>query len=93
MLPACSGEAVVLAVTPWSPDAAAVITTLTAEGGIPDAYDGYAFCLGAGVARELMAAFEDASPSADDVSALLLHYARHDAYPDWVRARHGGAMR
>ncbi|HKO46775.1 MAG TPA: hypothetical protein VJV79_03580 [Polyangiaceae bacterium] len=35
------------------------------------------------VAREVVGVFEDNVASLDETVRLLIHYAEHDAYPEW----------
>ena len=48
---------------------------------------GFEYVLEVHVAKEVMEVFQGKPPSLAEQVRLLLHYAEHDAYPDWVYSR------
>lgn len=82
-------EAVIFAKKPWTLSSDAVVGQLNENQTIPkDLSDnGYAYCIDAAVAREVLEVLGNRKPSATERRALLLHYSINDAYPDWVYDR------
>lgn len=77
---------VIFAKKPWMLDSEAEIGSLDSDLCVPKEITdrGLAYFLDANVAREVLEVFGDREPTLDESRALLLYYAEHDAYPDWV---------
>ena len=71
---------------PWAEDARCVVVAPTADLTVPEAIRaaGYAYFLDVPTALEVLAVFSDREPTLDERVRLLLFYAEHDAYPEWV---------
>jgi hypothetical protein len=81
-----SDDDVIFARPPWKLDADADIGPLDTDYRVPAAITqrGLAYFLEASVANEVLQVFGDREPTADECRRLLMFYAEHDAYPDWV---------
>ena len=79
-------DAILCVRQPWEPSAECVIVApdenLAVPKHIKDA--GLAYFLEVHVAREVLGVFGEKPHSHDEKIRLLIHYAEHDAYPDWV---------
>jgi hypothetical protein len=71
---------------PWTANAEAQLAALDENLSIPASVlaAGYAYFLEVHVAREIVGVFEEKPSTLDEMLRLLIHYAEHDAYPDWV---------
>lgn len=80
------GDDVIFAKKPWTLDSEAEIASLDSDLRVPKeiADRGLAYFLEADVAREVLEVFGDHEPTLNEHRALLIYYAEHDAYPDWV---------
>lgn len=81
-----SDDDVIFARRPWTLDADAEIGPLDADYRVPASITarGLAYFLEASTAREVLEVFGDREPTADECRRLIMFYAEHDAYPDWV---------
>ena len=81
-----SDDDVIFARPPWTLDADAEIGPLDADYRVPASIKarGLAYFLEASVAREVLVVFGEREPTADECRRLIMFYAEHDAYPDWV---------
>jgi hypothetical protein len=80
-------DKVIFARRPWTLDTEAEIGTLDDENlGVPEAIRsrGLEYFLDVPVAKEVLEVFGDREPTVEQTRTLLLFYAEHDAYPDWV---------
>jgi hypothetical protein len=80
-------DKVIFARRPWILDTEAEIGRLDDESlGVPEAIRnrGLEYFLDVPVAREVLEVFGNREPTVEERRALLLFYAEHDAYPDWV---------
>lgn len=73
---------------PWTARAEARVVALDEASRLPpDAIQGgYKYFLEASLAREVLDVLRNrpTPSSAEDAGKLLIHYAEHDAYPEWV---------
>jgi hypothetical protein len=73
---------------PWSAEAEARVVDLDEESRLPSGAltGGYKYFLEASIAREVLDVLSNrpSKSSQEDACRLLIHYARWDAYPDWV---------
>jgi hypothetical protein len=72
---------------PWSAESPAVVVDLDPETCVAmEPYpEGFKYFLGSSSAREALEVFGDPPvASIDDACRLLIHYARFDAFPEWV---------
>jgi len=71
---------------PWLPSSECVATPPSADLGVPRQVKeaGLDYFLEVDVAREVLGALGARPVSHEDNVKLLIHYAEHDAYPDWV---------
>jgi hypothetical protein len=81
-----SDDDVIFARTPWTLDSDAEIGPLDADLRVPVAITqrGLAYFLEASTANEVLEVFGDREPTAEQRRRLLMFYAEHDAFPDWV---------
>jgi hypothetical protein len=88
-LDALDEDAVLFARQPWSATSEVTIANLADDLRAPAAVidAGFAYLLEVHVAREVLEVFEGRPTTLDEKLRLLLHYAEHDAFPDWVYAR------
>lgn len=79
-------DEVIFAHKPWTLDSEADVGLLDNDFRVPKAISdrGFAYFLEATVAKEVLEVFGDREPTLDERRALLMYYAEHDAYPDWV---------
>lgn len=79
-------DALICVRRPWAPDAACMVVAPDPRLAVPKALAdaGYAHFLEVAVAREVLEALGDRPVSSADRVRLLLHYAEHDAYPEWA---------
>lgn len=79
-------DEVIFAREPWTLETEALIGRLDANCGIPASIseEGYAYFLEAHVAKEVLQVLGERKSTVEQRRALLLHYAQHDAYPQWV---------
>lgn len=77
---------VIFAQKPWSLESDAEVGVLDANLRVPAdvAARGFAYFLEASLADELLGVFGRHNAIVDERRALLLHYAEHDAYPQWA---------
>ena len=82
---------VIFAMKPWTLDSEADIFELHLDKPRPQeiADRSLEYFLEVGVAQETLEVFGDREPTLDEALALLLHYAEHDGFPDWVYERTG----
>jgi hypothetical protein len=82
-------ELFICARRPWAPDAEAQLTQPDERLAVPEDVKkaGFVYFLDVPIAREVIGVFGQKTPSLDEKVRLLLHYAEHDAYPDWVYHR------
>ena len=80
-------EHMICARKPWSGLSDAVVTEPTEELGVPAKVreDGYEYFLEVFIAHEVLGVFSEPR-GLDDQVRLLIHYAEHDAYPEWAFA-------
>lgn len=78
--------ATICARRPWSAEAECVVIMLDRGGGVPKdtTAAGFEYFLDVHVALEVLDVFEERTPTTDEKVRLIVHYAEHDAYPDWV---------
>jgi len=76
----------ILAVKPWSASSPAVAVRLDEQFKPPQVIldSGFAYFLEVSIAIEVLGVFGDKQPSAREKLDLLLFYAEHDSFPDWV---------
>lgn len=79
-------ERVLFVRRPWGPASECVSEPLTESYGIPSAVRdaGFEYFLEVPTAREVLGVLGQRRSNLDSAVQLLLHYAEHDAYPDWV---------
>lgn len=82
-------DAVIFAKKPWSPAAEALIALLDDDLKVPASVRmaGFEYFLESALATEVFEVFEGRAPTLDEKVRLLLYYAEHDAYPEWVYVR------
>lgn len=85
-LNALSDSAIICAKRPWSEVAEVQVVEPNEDLSVPVEVTnaGFAYVLEVHVAKEIMRIFGDKSPALAERVRLLIHYAEHDAYPDWV---------
>ena len=79
-------DKVIFARRPWTLDTEAEIVMLNVKFRNVDAIRNrdLEYFLEVSVAQEVLEVFGDREPTVEQTRALLLFYAEHDAYPDWV---------
>jgi hypothetical protein len=77
---------VVFAKKPWSLHSEALIGKLDTDLRVPKniADQGFDYFIDAAVAHEVLEVLADRETTPQQRHDLLLYYASHDAYPDWV---------
>ena len=77
---------VIFARKPWALDADAEIGQLDTSLRVPVAMTnmGFDYFIEASVASEVLEVFGTHKPTIEERRALLIYYAEHDAYPQWV---------
>ncbi len=77
---------VIFARKPWTLRSEASVASLDQEFRVPEEIKmrGLDYFLEVTVAREVLAAFGERIPTADQVCDLILFYAENDTYPEWV---------
>lgn len=81
-----SDDKVIFARKPWTLASDAEVGLLDADLRVPSelANKGLCYFLEVSVANEVLEVFDNHHPSVDEQRALLMYYAEHDAYPQWV---------
>jgi hypothetical protein len=71
---------------PWTLESLATVGPLTDDGRVPQTMinDGFHYFLEICLAKELLSDFSDRLTTLQKRRNLILHYALHDAFPDWV---------
>jgi hypothetical protein len=71
---------------PWTPHADCVVAKLDEEYRVPSSIvgAGFEYFLEIAVAREVLEVFGDRVPTDEEKLRLVMHYAEHDAYPEWA---------
>lgn len=79
-------DEVIFAQKPWTAGSEAEIGELTIDFRVPVAMTdrGLDYFLEVSVAKEAIEVFGGREVTADQKRALLIFYAEHDAFPDWV---------
>jgi hypothetical protein len=82
-------DAILCVRQPWGPSAECVVVAPDENLAVPKHIKaaGFAYFLEVHVAHEVLSVFGEKSPSHEEMVRLLIHYAEHDAYPDWVYQR------
>jgi hypothetical protein len=77
---------VIFARKPWTLDSEAEIGPFDEGCRVPETMKrrGLAYFLESHVIHEVLQAFGEHEPTPAERRALLLYYAQHDAYPDWL---------
>jgi len=84
-----AGDDVVFARKPWLLDSDAVIGKLDARLCVPAEIRsmGFDYFMEVNVAVEVLEVFGAQEPTLEERRALLMFYAEHDSYPEWVYER------
>ena len=73
---------------PWTPSSECCLTPPLVDLGVPSAVTsaGFEYFLEVHIALEALEVFEHRTrrPTDDEKARLLVYYATHDAFPDWV---------
>ena len=71
---------------PWIPKADAVLVPFTPGFRIPETVkvQGFEYFLEVSIANEIIEDYLKQSPSTEKVVAFVIHYAEHDAFPEWA---------
>jgi hypothetical protein len=79
-------EMLICAKRPWTEDADCVVVAPDDRLGVPTKIEkaGYEYVIDVPTAKEVLEVFGDRVPTETERVVLILHYAEHDAYPDWV---------
>lgn len=79
-------DEVIFAKKPWTLGSEAEVGPLDSDLRVPKVIvdRGFVYFLEANVAREVLEVFGDRESTPDERRALLMYYAEHDAYPNWV---------
>lgn len=73
---------------PWTPDSEATVVMLDEDGRLPDGLAaGMEYFLEASSCAEVLEVLDGKPHDVLTSTRLLIHYAEHDAFPDWVHAR------
>jgi len=84
-----SEDEVIFAKRPWQFDSETLIGKLDEDSRVPKliADQNFDYLIDVPVAKEVLGVFGSNPPSQEERRALLLYYAQHDAYPQWVYER------
>jgi hypothetical protein len=77
-------DATILARRPWSASSEAKVSSAGDVSRADAKKSGFEYFLEVHVAREVLEVFGPRKANRDEKLRLLLHYAEHDAYPEWV---------
>lgn len=71
---------------PWSEDAESILVPLDSELHFPASAraQGFVYFMEVHVAKEICGVFGAQNVAPSQIAQLLIYYAQHDAFPNWV---------